>query len=205
MLFPRNFPFVQTVLAVSSFPSAASRAELSCHICHLLTDDVDVEQGRVKKTISQRTRRSSSDSFLDEADWRVFVPHTLLVGFWGAFFFLRTAACLPARLWQCSGEVNSEGACACSLFFHFWQLCDFFSYCQIFRFGCVVTFHDISPMSRFVVSSKCRMQIVLKITAQGFLQNVRGERGVILQIILERVFQLSKIVKLLMESIFYFF
>lgn len=123
-----NLPLV-THCAVSSFLSlvtAASQAELSCHICHLWWMTSSKEE---LKNRSHWRRSGAAQILLDKADWRVFVPRTLFAALWGTVFC--TVACLTrlARLRQCSSEVNSKGVCVC--------VCSFFLFTDSF----VISFH----------------------------------------------------------------
>lgn len=164
-------------------------------------DDVDVEQGRVKATIPQRTQRSSSDSF-----WTKQIDVFLFL----ALYSLPSEEPFSVHLHVCLLDCGSATAkliqrvyTRARVFFYVWQLCDFFPYCQILDLVVLSRFMTFLPLSQFVISLKCRNQIVLRITAQGLLQTVSERhfwKCVILQIVPEHTIQLSKIVKMLLEK-----
>lgn len=191
---------------VFSFPSRPVMSHLSS-----LMDDVDVEQGRVKETIPQRTQQSSSDSFFGRSRLTCFCSPHFIRCLLRSSFSVRLHVCL-LDCGSATAKLIQRVYTRVCLFFYVWQLCDFFPYCQILDLVVLSLFMTFLPLSQFVISSKCRNQIVLQITAQGLLQNVSERhfwKCIILQIIFERTIQLSKIVKMLVEKqiedFFFFF
>lgn len=109
-----------THCAVSSFLSvitAASQAELSCHICHLwwMTSVPSKEELRNRS----HRRHRATQILLDKVDWRVFVPRTF---FFFLFFLPPSEGRRSVRLhvWRDlldrGSDINSKRVCVCSFF-----------------------------------------------------------------------------------------
>lgn len=133
---------LQTVQAVV-FLSSTSQADLSCHICHLwwMTSTSSREELK-KQSLRGHSRAAQTLFWTKQIDVFLFPA---LYSLPSEEQFFCTPACLPARLWQCSSKANSEGVYARVLVLLCLTALWFLSLLSNFRFGCVVTFHDISP------------------------------------------------------------
>lgn len=156
-----------THCAVSSFLSvitAASQAELSCHICHLwwMTSVPSKEELRNRS----HRRHRATQILLDKVDWRVFVPRTFY------FFFCRLLrddvlfGCMfDATCWIAAVTlIQSVYVCVPSFFvltaLWFLSISSNFLICLC----CHFSWHF--SMSHLLISLKCTIWIALGMTVQ---------------------------------------